>query len=174
MEFPGGPEGSGAMYQASKILAHQATHAFNKTHKPHYTLVTLHPSFVLGRSLVQHSAEEIDGINAFLWQSLQLETPFFPPAWVHVKDVAEAHLKVLELDIASGEEFVLSGHPFTWDDVATFVREKYPEVNTKLQGPFDPSITVDSSKAQKTLGFKWRTMEDMLVDVIEQQLSFTS
>ncbi|CAD0028972.1 unnamed protein product [Aureobasidium pullulans] len=111
MEFPGGPEGSGAMYQASKILAHQATHAFNKTHKPHYTLVTLHPSFVLGRSLVQHSAEEIDGINAFLWQSLQLETPFFPPAWVHVKDVAEAHLKILELDIATGEEFVLSGHP---------------------------------------------------------------
>ncbi|CAD0016218.1 unnamed protein product [Aureobasidium pullulans] len=165
MEFPAGPEGSGAMYQASKILAHQATHAFNKTHKPHYTLVTLHPSFVLGRSLVRHSAEEIDGINAFLWQSFQLETPFFPPAWVHVKDVAEAHLKILELDIASGEEFVLSGHPFTWDDVATFVREKYPEVNTKLQGPFDPSITVDSSKAQKTLGFKWRTMEDMLVDL---------
>src|ERR1700712_910846 len=96
MSFPEGVTGHGVKYSASKVLAHQATRDFLAQNNPQYTLITLHPTFVLGKSLVQETAGDIDGINALFWLSLFSEKPHIPTAWVHVLDVAEAHIKVLE------------------------------------------------------------------------------
>ncbi|KAF4556535.1 NAD dependent epimerase/dehydratase-like protein 6 [Elsinoe fawcettii] len=171
MKFPDGPMVSGAMYQASKIMAHTATLNFIEKNKPHYGLVTIHPSFVLGHSLIQETAESIDGINAFLWQTLQAEKPFFPPMWVHVKDVAEGTLKALDPKIGNGEAFLLSGNQFTWEDVVAYLKEKYPSLPVNLKGPFDGSPVGDSTKATKVLGIQWRSYKEMISDVIDQQLA---
>jgi nucleoside-diphosphate-sugar epimerase len=64
MQWPEGFAGHGLKYHASKILAHQATIDWTKKNKPHFSLATLHPSFVLGDSLIQNSAREVSGINA--------------------------------------------------------------------------------------------------------------
>lgn len=93
MDWPEGFAGHGAKYQASKILAHQATIDWMKENKPDFSLVTIHPTFVLGHSLVQKSAADIGGINALFWSTLQAEKPQFPPMVVDVRDVADAHLK---------------------------------------------------------------------------------
>ncbi|RAH42214.1 uncharacterized protein BO95DRAFT_504683 [Aspergillus brunneoviolaceus CBS 621.78] len=53
MEFSEWFAGHGVKYSASKILAHQATRNFLTDFQPHYTLITFHPTFVLGDSLVQ-------------------------------------------------------------------------------------------------------------------------
>ncbi|KAL2214859.1 dihydroflavonal-4-reductase [Thermoascus aurantiacus ATCC 26904] len=108
MAFPDGFIGHGLKYSASKILAHQATREFLKKNRPNYILITFHPTFVLGESLVQQSAEDIDGINALFWQSLFSEKPRISTAWVHVQDVADAHVKALEVPVESGKEFLLS------------------------------------------------------------------
>jgi nucleoside-diphosphate-sugar epimerase len=168
MQFPD----PGLKYQASKILAHKATHNFLRTHKPLFKLTTLHPTFVLGRSLLQRHAKDIDGINAWLWNSLHSEKPLFTTLCVHVRDVAEAHLHILERDIPSGSSFLLSGPKFTWDDAVDFVKQKYPQVEVRLTGPFTDPPVADTRLAEEVLRMRPRGMVEIVGDVVQQQLEF--
>ena len=71
MEFPADPMASGgAKYHASKLLAHRATLEWVAENKPHFVVITLHPSFVFGRNLSQTSPDGVDGTNAMLWGCL--------------------------------------------------------------------------------------------------------
>ena len=171
--FPEGAAGHALKYSASKILAHQATRDFLKKNSPHYTLITLHPTLVLGHSIIQETGD-ISGSNGMVWQSLFSEKPVAPGGWVHVRDVADAHIKVLETDIESGTEFLLSGSKpaSPWAEVVTFVNSKYPGLGWKLQPPIEGGWRVDVSKAEEVLHINWRSKEDMVQDIVEQQLSF--
>lgn len=173
MKFPPGFAGHGLKYQASKILAHQATRTFLKERAPHYTLLTFHPVFVLGPSRIQQSAKEIDGMNAAVWNSFRSKRASIPPVWVHVQDVAEAHLKALETAIRSGTEFILSAPPFRWEEAVDFVKLNYPSIDVKLQPPFPPPWDVDTSTAERILDMKWRTREDMIRGVFDQQFALS-
>lgn len=172
MAFPDGFIGHGLKYSASKILAHQATREFLKKNRPNYILITFHPTFVLGESLVQQSAEDIDGINALFWQSLFSEKPRIPTAWVHVQDVADAHVKTLEVPVESGKEFLLSAPTFPWEEAADFVKTQYPALGCKLEPPFEGRWRVDTTAADQALGLKWQSKETMIRDVIGKQLAF--
>jgi nucleoside-diphosphate-sugar epimerase len=172
MQFPDGEMGHGMKYSASKILAHQATGAFLKSRTLNFDLITFHPTFVLGPSLVQTSAQEISGINAWLWNSLQSEKPLFPALCVHVQDVAEAHIRALSMPLSSGTALLLSGRPFTWTDVVGYVKDNFKEIDVKLKPPFEDQPWVDTSQADNTLAIKWRSMEDIVGSVLKQQLDF--
>ena len=56
MSFSDGILGVVERYSASKIVAHQATERFVQEQNPYYDVITLHPTFVLGRNLVQKTA----------------------------------------------------------------------------------------------------------------------
>ena len=172
MDFFSEESGShGLRYAASKILAHQATRDFLKDNAPHYTTITIHPTFVLGHSLIQSTAEELGGINVMFWQSLMSEQPTIGNAWVDVHDVADAHVKCLETEIANGTEIILSAPPVSWESVANFVKDKYPMLGCKLQPPFDVNWTLDTTTANQVLGMKWRSWQSIVEDVVNQQLS---
>ena len=171
MQFPDGFIGHALKYSASKILAHEHCKAFLKQNQPHYNLVTFHPSFVLGESLVQKSAQGISGMNALLWMSLFSEKPLIPPIWVSVKDVAEAHIKALDPSFESGTEFLLSAPPFKWDEIVDFVNQQYPRLGCQLQPPFQVAWHADTSLADKELGIHWKSKESMVVEVVNQQLA---
>ena len=51
-------------YATSKTVAHQATQDFLQQEKPNSKLNTFHPSSVIGDSLIQKTAKDIDGMNA--------------------------------------------------------------------------------------------------------------
>lgn len=166
----------GQKYHVSKILAHRATLEWVRTNKPSFGLVTLHPSFVFGRSITQTSAEGLDGTNAMLWGCLHSAKPFIPMSAVDVRDIALAHLKALEVETAAGEgveEFLLSAGPkdhWTWGQVAEFVRSKYPVLDVKLEGPLEEPPEVNTNKAETVLGIKWKPMEDTVGGFLDQQL----
>lgn len=173
MSFPDNFTGHGMKYAASKILAHQATREFLSQNKLHYTLLTFHPTFVLGDSFIQDSAESIDGINGLFWKSLFSEKPLMAAgAWVHVRDIADAHVKALENSTESGTEFLLSGPVMSWDEAIKFVNEKYPTLGVKLEPPFAKGWEIDVSTADRILQLKWRSPETTIQDLIDQQLSF--
>lgn len=175
MSFPDGLAGHGLKYQASKILAHQASKNWVKEHQPHFSLITLHPTFVVGPSLIQTSAEDADAINSWLWASLHSEKPLLSTLWVDVRDVADAHIKALDAPIGGAvSEFLLNGPKFTWDDVIEYVKTKYPQLDVKLQPPFDKNPSVETPGAENVLGIKWRGFEEMAGSVLDQQLSFRS
>lgn len=173
MDLPDNFTGHGVKYAASKILAHQATREFLSKNELHYTLLTFHPTFVLGDSLIQDSADNIDGINRLLFNSLFSEKPLMAAgAWVHVRDIADAHVKALETSAKSGTEFLLSGPVISWDDTIKFVKAKYPTLGVKLEPPFAKGWDIDVSTADRILQLKWRSAETTVQDLIDQQLSY--
>ena len=181
MSFPDDPTASGGLkYHASKILAHRATLNWASTTKPSFTIITLHPSFVFGRNLTQISAAALDGTNAMLWGCLTSPAPFIPLAAVDVRDVATAHLKALEIKMGESnevEEFIISAgerEGWKWGRVVDFVRERYPSVDVKLEGPFEEPPKADTHRAEEILGLKWKKMEDTMGSFLGQQVESRS
>ncbi|KAF2112813.1 hypothetical protein BDV96DRAFT_601644 [Lophiotrema nucula] len=169
-DFPPDLFGHAVRYASSKILAHQATRDFLSQQRPHYKLLTLHPAYVMGNDLTQTTAEGLGGINGMFFMSLGSEKPILGTAWVHVKDIAEAHVRAIQSEVDTGKEFLLSGPPFPWEDAIEYVKEKYPDLEVKLAPPFEGRWSADVSFAEKVLGMKWRSKESILDDLIGQQL----
>ncbi|PYI06699.1 NAD(P)-binding protein [Aspergillus sclerotiicarbonarius CBS 121057] len=162
------------LYRASKLLANNATWDFWKTENPHYSLVTLHPSFVFGHNLVQASAKGIEaGSNGIIWGSVMGGVPLGGITGVHVQDIAEAHIKALDPKIKNGTKYLLSGPSTTWKEVARIAHEFYPNVGVKLTERAEgASMPTDTTKAEAELGMQWRPWEEMVRSVMDQQLGF--
>ncbi|KAJ5819731.1 dihydroflavonal-4-reductase [Penicillium riverlandense] len=173
--YPDDPYGGFQKYSTSKIVAHQATRDFLKNEKPHYNLITVHPSYVMGESLIQQTAEQLGGVNGMFWMSLQSKLPLFGMAWVHVRDIADAHVKLLQTDLPTGTEIILCGPVIAWEDVISFVRSKYPDLPVNLEPPVNPGKwIVNQEIAEKNLGIQWRSMETIVQEVVNQQLALQS
>jgi len=164
------------LYHASKLLANEATWDFWKTNQPHYSLVTLHPAFVFGHNLVQVSAEGIRaGSNAVIWRGVMegVAAGGVSITGVHIQDVAEAHIKALDPKIKDGSKYLLAGKPTTWKDVARIVQKAYPNIGAKLTEDAEGvSTPTNTSKAENELGIQWRSWEDMVRSIMDQQLGF--
>ncbi|KAJ5982888.1 dihydroflavonal-4-reductase [Penicillium waksmanii] len=145
MTVPEGFPGHAVMYSVSKILAHQATRGFVKNQAPHFKVITFHPTFVKGKSIIWETAEDKAVLNAF------------GNVWVHVLNVAAAHVRILEKDIESGTEIILSHLAVSWKESVSFVKENYPGIECKLQPPFEDYWTAETTTVDKGLGIKWRS-----------------
>ncbi|KAF3384576.1 hypothetical protein F1880_001794 [Penicillium rolfsii] len=170
-EDPAGPDATAfKLYHASKLLSNNAAWSFWKNEKPHYSLVSLHPTFVLGHNVVQSSLEEL-GSNGILWKPIMTGNTGPSVAGVHIQDVAEAHVKALNPDIPDGSKYLLSAKPTTWKEIAQIVHRDYPHVGAKFsleaEGGTPP---FDNTKAERELGMKWRSWEQIIHDVMDQQL----
>ncbi|KJZ70932.1 hypothetical protein HIM_09683 [Hirsutella minnesotensis 3608] len=173
MAFPSGFHGHGLKYGISKIAAHQATRDFRQQRAPPFKLLTFHPAYVLGDSLVQADAESISGMNAQFWNSLTQPKPSIPGEWVHVRDVADAHVRAIQhsSDIADGTEFILAAPGTSWQHAVDCVRLWYPRLHVALQPPFPQSWVIDTQPADKLLRMSWRSGDAIIRDVVEQQLA---
>lgn len=128
--------------------------------------------YVFGRNLLQTSADELSGTNAMLFGSLYSDEPRFAPyRGVHVDDVAEAHIKALNLADAPVSSFLLAGKNRTWEEVLDFANKKYPGAGFKAKPKSGNELIVLTGRAEAELGFSsWKEMEVQVSDVIEQQL----
>ncbi|OQE25684.1 hypothetical protein PENFLA_c008G09063 [Penicillium flavigenum] len=174
-EDPQNPAGTPMkLYQASKLLANNATWEFRETAKPQYALVTLHPGFVYGHNLVQSSADQVNaGSNGGLWNIIMNGSPNGNLVGVHIQDVAEAHIKALDPKIVDGSKYLLVGPKTTGAEIARIVHKHYPDsgasISEDVQGV---SFPVDTTKAETELGIQWRSFEAMVRDLMDQQLGF--
>ncbi|KAJ5339907.1 hypothetical protein N7452_006635 [Penicillium brevicompactum] len=173
-EDPENPAGTQMrLYVASKLLANKATWDFWTTTKPHYALVTLHPAFVYGHNLVQTSADGVwSGSNANLWGLIMKNNPSSLTG-VHIRDVAEAHVKTLDPKIVDGSKYLLVGPKSSGAEIASIVQKYYPDsgalVNENSVGSVWPT---DTTKAEAELGIQWRSYEEMVREIMDQQLAF--
>ncbi|KAJ5769774.1 uncharacterized protein N7511_001825 [Penicillium nucicola] len=161
------------LYRASKLLANKATWDFRAAAKPHYALVTLHPVFVWGHNLVQTSAEQVlSGSNGLLWSLMMRNNPS-GSGGVHVQDVAEVHVKVLDPKIPDGSKYLLAAPIDPVPEFASIAKRLYPDsgaqVTEDIRIAWQP---LDTTKAETELGIKWRSHEMMIKEVMDQQLGF--
>jgi nucleoside-diphosphate-sugar epimerase len=165
------------LYHASKLLANKTAWEFQKTAKPQYALVTLHPAFVYGRNLAQTTAEEIqESSNSLLWYAIMAGIPhhsYSQVPGVHINDVVEAHLKALDPAIPDRSRYLLSAKGGTWKEVADVIQQNYSDLGAKITLDIEEEfLSTDSSKAEAELGMRWRSWDQMVRDVVDQQLEF--
>ncbi|KAL6237276.1 hypothetical protein BDW75DRAFT_204691 [Aspergillus navahoensis] len=163
-----------AQYHASKLAAHKAVLDFAATNNAPFDVVTIHPVFVFGRSLIQETADQLGGTNGLLFKSLVSETPLMDRFdGVHVDDVAAAHVKALTTKgstINGVQPYLLAAEQRSWREVYAFLTTRYPSLPLKLKPMDSPGYTVDTTRAQRELGIVFRPMEEQVADVVDQQL----
>ncbi|KAE8131092.1 hypothetical protein BDV38DRAFT_290667 [Aspergillus pseudotamarii] len=165
------------LYHASKLLANRTAWEFRKAAEPQYALVTLHPVFVYGRNPTQTAAKEIEeSSNGLLWYAIMAGIPhhsYSQVPGVHIDDVVEAHIKALDPAIPDGSRYLLSGKCGNWKEVANLIQREYSGLGAKITVDIEEEfLSTDSGKAEAELGMQWRSWDQMVRDVVDQQLEF--
>ncbi|KAK6522450.1 hypothetical protein TWF281_003011 [Arthrobotrys megalospora] len=168
-------------YCGAKLAADLATWEFHDTKKPHYAIVSIHPDFVYGALPTLKSVKDMDNYHTttcILWREyngidglLRFQDVDHS---VHIDDVGEAHVKVLDDRIKDGERFLLSSGEFKWDDLLKHAQEKYPEMGFKLNtipswkdGWSAMYYKLDASKAERELGIKYKDIYEQFDHLVD-------
>jgi nucleoside-diphosphate-sugar epimerase len=164
-----------AAYSASKKLAYNRTRDFIVQQSPHFTVVNVMPSFVLGKNeLATTTKEVVTGSNALaLLPILGGKNPAGAPAFVcHVDDVAVVHIASLDPKIEGNRNFGVNSdiNGVQWDDALGIVKKHFPEAVEKGVFPLGGTQTslptsFDASKTESVLGIKFRGFEEMIVSL---------
>ncbi|KAG8947837.1 methylglyoxal reductase (NADPH-dependent) gre2 [Tulasnella sp. 408] len=161
------------MYAASKVLAERGAWDFVEKNKGsiNFDLVSINPSFV-GRALassVHTTVKELNETLGFFHEHTSIQNPpktkeelTIPSSSVDVRDVALAHVVALTNSEAAGERFIVS----TLDII--HAHGDHPDVPKGYPGTGKdvPRAEYISTKAQKTLGIKFRTLEEVTIDTL--------
>ncbi|BGP15806.1 hypothetical protein JCM10213_005712 [Rhodosporidiobolus nylandii] len=167
------------VYVASKVHAEKAAWRFVEEEKPAFSLTTILPVFILGRTAQPISSPEELSVSAG-WIREFLDKPELPaiplPSMVDVEDVALAHLRAVEMpDIAAGQRYLVAASPLSASAVALAAHEAFPDKVDRLTpsgGPaghdVPPHFECDTSKVERDLGNKWKPLEQTVQEALQQ------
>ncbi|TVY90361.1 putative uncharacterized oxidoreductase [Lachnellula willkommii] len=161
------------LYYASKLLANAASWSFMSTQNPQFTLVSLHPTCVVGHHILQtHSSELASCTNSYLFNPIMTGNAAPKTNCVHVLDVADAHLRALDEERVKGNaSFLISGAAPLREETVRILEKYYPDAGWKLRTGGGTDVwDIDTGKAERELGMEWRSYEMMVREVMDQQL----
>lgn len=180
---PEGPDNT--PYTKSKTIAERAAWDYVNDEGKGLELVAINPTGILGPALSKDVSTSLE----IPIRLLNGKTPGLPRigfSFVDVRDVAECHVKAMELPAAAGQRF-LATEGFLWfSEAADILRKaipaydkkipkrKVPDFALKLMAAFQPiyrqTVTelgrtrkASNAKASQVLGVKFRTAEEALV-----------
>ena len=169
-------------YHASKTFAERAAWEMWRSAKNsgeiQWDLVTFCPPMIYGPPIQEVDVSQgVPGLNTSLKglvMGVQGQTPDFEPkvatprlpAWVDVRDVAEAHVKSLSLAQGISERFLLCGGVDYLEDGISGLRKKGEEGLGEPGAKVDRSkhFGIDRSKAEEILGLKFTPFEKTVED----------
>ncbi|RHY57576.1 hypothetical protein DYB30_010706, partial [Aphanomyces astaci] len=150
-------------YGLSKTVAEREAWEFMQTTSPHFDLVAMCPTWILG-PMLQPTLNES---NKKIYDYMVGNTPVIlnaVKALVDVRDVAMAHIAAFENPQASGRYLLIGACP-TEHEIADAVQQACPSARVP-EASADSSPTVpllyDCSKAEKELGIRFRSLTDMV------------
>ncbi|KAF3912742.1 Dihydroflavonol-4-reductase [Dactylellina cionopaga] len=161
-------------YRASKTLAERALWDFVKTESPSFEVAAVNPTFVFGP--VIHSVKDAESINTsvfllfkyFAGINKTIEEGPAPKGYVDVRDVADAHIRALEVEEAKGKRFLNVGGSFTWEEVVDVLRKNYKDKTFPAPtGENAPSFGYDNSSSIKVLGLNYVSLEDSVLATVK-------
>lgn len=119
-------------YASAKITAYKTTQDFIARDNPAFDVVTIIPSFILGKNELVTDPERITvGSNGHLFTQI-LGQHTFPLVGhtVHVDDVARVHVSALDPKIPGNACYIVSSgglDGIVWADALKIVAENYPK-----------------------------------------------
>jgi len=162
-------------YPLSKTLAERAAWKFVEVNKPHFKLVVINPTLVIGPPLQPSLNTSSDFVVAYCNGSKK-EIANSSMSFVDVRDVAIAHLLALEKEEAEGR-YVCIGGVEHWREWTKHLRNALPEekkhlVPTEVSKDAEkPAMLSDTSKL-RSLGWNPVSLENSLVHSIPNYLRF--
>lgn len=176
-----------AAYRASKTAAERAGCDFMRSRRPQFDLVSLCPGMVFGAFLpgaAPSSIRDLNTSNSLVQAVVSAggeDAPIPPtkaPAWVDVRDVADAHVRSLSTPEAGGGRFLLAASVYCNQELADVSRKVLAETNPKLRSRIpvgEPGrreahlhFGVDSREAEEVLGMRWRGLGECLAELVPQ------
>jgi nucleoside-diphosphate-sugar epimerase len=168
-------------YWASKALSRITTHTFLADKNPHFEIINLLPSVVIGPDeLATKTSELLTGTRALAMAPLlgqKIESPLVGQQ-VHVDDVARAHVDALKPRVPGNADYILTSDSpdgFEWDEAKGIKFPKSgvsaPEGKLKLDGSM-PTMKwkIDVSTTEKAFGWKCKSFEETMRDLVGQYL----
>lgn len=180
---PDGPDNT--PYTKSKTIAERAAWDYVNGEGKGLELVTINPTGIMGPAL---SADVSTSLEIPI-RLLNGKTPGLPRlgfSFVDVRDVAECHVKAMEIPEAAGQRF-LATEGFLWfSEAAAILRKAFPAYDKKIpkrnlpdwvlkmmakfQPVYQQTVTelgrtrkASNAKASRVLGVKFRTAEEALI-----------
>ncbi|KAI3327089.1 NAD(P)-binding protein [Xylariaceae sp. AK1471] len=165
-------------YIASKALAERAMWDWMEKNKAevNFTLATICPPWIFGPYVYElrdtkHLSESVALLASMIDAKEVL--PFDVGGYADVREVAEAHLRALEVSEAAGQRFVI-GQNFSYQVAVDAGRKLVPGLEDRLPvgkpGYVEPTYSVDGSKAARVLGLRYKTVEETVKDTYTQLL----
>ncbi|XP_058077518.1 phenylacetaldehyde reductase-like [Magnolia sinica] len=152
-------------YMLSKTLAEEAAWKFAK--EKGIDMVTINPAMVIGPLLQPTLNTSAAAILNFINGS-----PTFGNAtlgWVHVKDVAEAHILAFEVPTASGR-YCLVERVAHYSEIVKILCDHFPAIPLPEKcaddEPFKPTYLVSKERA-KSLGVKYIPLDVSIKETVE-------
>jgi len=173
----------GTAYLASKTIAERAAWDFHDKEKPNFDVMTIQPPMVYGP--IAHSVKSVSELNtstARIYKQFIAKKSSDPLPdngfwlYVDVRDVAEAHLIAITNSAAANKRIFTTAGQISSQQISDILREAVPELadRTPIGKPGTDSLPEGAYGADnsfsKTLGIKYHTMEQTLVDLAKQCL----
>jgi nucleoside-diphosphate-sugar epimerase len=165
-------------YWASKALSRILTHTFLADKNPHFEIINLLPSVVIGPDeLATKTSELLTGTRALALAPIlgqKIEGPLVGQQ-VHVDDVVRGLVDALDSRVLGNEDYILSSDGFEWDDGKGMFKGEGGKGKGELKLPLDGSIPtmkwkIDVSTTEKAFGWKCRSFEETMRDLVGQYL----
>jgi nucleoside-diphosphate-sugar epimerase len=183
--IPPGPYPSPfAAYMVSKKLVYKATQDFINDRKPHFNVIKIIASIVLGPNpLITRKEDLLNSSNRTLFvPSLGQTIDGGPAMYAHVSDVAYVHIAALSEEIKGNHNFGVSTkirNEHEWDDSLGTVKEAFPQAIESGLLPLSGSVKTlpglyDCSATEETLGIKFKEFPDMVKDAVGQYLALAA
>ncbi|KAI0051450.1 D-lactaldehyde dehydrogenase [Auriscalpium vulgare] len=175
------------IYRASKTLAEKSAWEFYEKHKASvgWDLVVLNPPFVFGppihevRALTELNTSMQDMYDTTVLGKRDAAGLAFGSAWIDVRDLGSAHVLAAEKAAAGGERIIVSAGGFFWQEIVDVANSITPAplpglaVGTPGSWKDTPRpITFVTDKADRILGLKYRSLETMVQDSLDEFAAF--
>lgn len=173
----------GLGYLASKTFAEREAWDFVKENKPNFTLATINPTFVFGPQAFDDDIKDslntsAEVINNLLKLKQTDSIPESQSGYIDVRDVAKAHLTAFENKQLYNQRLVVFAGRYCSQMLIDIIHDKFPELSKQVpvgkpgtgQKFIKQFCGWNFKKTEEILGFKYITLEQCVVDSVEQIL----
>jgi nucleoside-diphosphate-sugar epimerase len=168
-------------YWASKAWSRIASHDFITSRKPHFELVNILPTVVIGPDALATRTEElIKGTRAMVMSPVLGQKQSFPCVGspVHVDDVARAYVDALKPGVPGNADYILASDTpdgVEWDSASEIARRLFPEAVEKGVLPLEGTLPsqdfkIDDGTTKRAFGWECQSYEKTMEGLIEQYI----
>lgn len=118
-------------YVMSKVRAERAAWDIADRRGARDRLAVINPGAVIGPLLSGDPGTSVSAIQQIMAGALPM-IPDLRLPWVHVRDVADAHIEAMTSETAGADRTIVATDPSSLADVAAVLRERLPEASGKI------------------------------------------